>query len=292
MNQSGHLRDLGFRSFTDHLSVVSSIVFLRNLIGKFVISSFRVVYLYTCITENMKLGAVPLFGIVDWNQMSTNFLAFSEARSVKDLPSVVVFGRPGAGKTTVATAAVDKFKGLAEANDVTCLGLDLDVCVPQWMKDNFAKGIYPTLEQRKEFAKDCCEYVVKELDTKWQSGSTNVASIVSFSFVNTDLRDVYRSSFPNASWVLIDTTEKEATKRINEREDHFYKGDMSNDNLEIDSCSDDDEKTESGEGKDVDNSEWNFAPVTFPHVALDGDNSVDVNSDKVLDVLLAEAGIR
>jgi gluconate kinase len=211
-------------------------------------------------------------------------------KSAQDLPNVVVFGRPGAGKTTVAIAAVEKFKALDDAQDVFCLGLDLDVCVPQWMKDNFANGMYPTLEQRQEFAKGCCEYVEKELDEKWQNGSVNVATIVSFSFVNTDLRDIYRSRFPDSSWVLIDTTEDESTRRINAREDHFYKGDTSSDET-----SDSDLKSvedEEDSEPDVDNSEWNFAPVTFPHVSLDGNQPIDVNAEKVLDVLLAKTDIR
>merc|ERR1711924_122109 len=52
--------------------------------------------------------------------------------------------------------------------------------------------------------------------------------IVSFSFVNTDLRDIFRSRFPNAEWILIETGQEECNKRINERKGHFYKGDARN----------------------------------------------------------------
>jgi energy-coupling factor transporter ATP-binding protein EcfA2 len=54
-------------------------------------------------------------------------------------PLVVVFGRPGSGKSTIADAAT----GLLTDEGRSILRLDLDVCVPQWMKDNFANGIYP-----------------------------------------------------------------------------------------------------------------------------------------------------
>mmetsp|Transcript_19692 Transcript_19692/g.33308 ORF Transcript_19692/g.33308 Transcript_19692/m.33308 type:complete len:83 (-) Transcript_19692:441-689(-) len=57
----------------------------------------------------------------------------------------VVFGRPGAGKSTVSQAAV-QLLGDGDGSNV-CIGklnnedeflyiyLDLDVCVPQWMKE-------------------------------------------------------------------------------------------------------------------------------------------------------------
>ena len=54
----------------------------------------------------------------------------------RDPLMVVIFGRPGAGKSTVAHAALE----LAQQRGIQCLGLDLDSCVPQWMRDNFANG--------------------------------------------------------------------------------------------------------------------------------------------------------
>ncbi|EOD12121.1 hypothetical protein EMIHUDRAFT_213894 [Emiliania huxleyi CCMP1516] len=58
----------------------------------------------------------------------------------------ILFGRPGAGKSTVADAV------LAAADGGDVFGEDLDVCVPLWMRDNFARGVYPTLPQRRAFA--------------------------------------------------------------------------------------------------------------------------------------------
>ena len=202
---------------------------------------------------------------------------------MQKLPSVIVFGRPGAGKTTVANAAVEK---LQTSNDnITCLGLDLDVCVPQWMRDNFANGIYPTLEERNRFANECCQYVTHELAQAYRKNKA-LASVVSFSFVNTDLRDIYRQNFPDALWVLIDTTEQEATKRINAREDHFYKGDTSSDEINADADHSTVDTPESDIDDDDENNQWNFAPVTFSHIRLDGNQPVEENADQVIDLLL------
>ena len=284
-------------------------------------------------------------------------------------PMLVVFGKPGAGKTTVANAALSKLETMRKIGSSTtstttteeinaasaavdlvmknlnCVGLDLDVCVPQWMKDNFSNGIYPTLEERQEFALNACDYVDQQLQeqekrsrqqrlqqlqrndevmdnndkkkkettpttttigggdcssTKLSSSSSSSSlssSIISFSFVNTDLRDTFRSRFPTAIWVLIDTDDEEATKRINLRQDHFYKGK----DPSVDASSDDDNtsqqqtakekeeeelpKSSSVSAADKDNSEWLFAPVTFPHHVLPGQNSVDENADTVLQIL-------
>lgn len=68
--------------------------------------------------------------------------------SPRDIPMVVVFGRPGAGKTAVADRAVELLllhpqqQSLRSSSILRPIGLDLDVCVPQWMRDNFAKGFY------------------------------------------------------------------------------------------------------------------------------------------------------
>ena len=202
-------------------------------------------------------------------------------------PIIVIFGRPGAGKSTVANAAIAQAKASGIGNT---LALDLDVCVPQWMRDNFAKGIYPTLQQRKEFALSACNYVDSKLssDSTLSSADDDVknhdiersadvsAAIISFSFVNTDLRDVFRERFPDARWALMDVTDEVAKGRIDAREDHFYKG-----------APPAGEQTGVLEEKseDVDNSEWNFAPVTFSHTILNGNEDVEVNAKKVVGLM-------
>lgn len=72
------------------------------------------------------------------------------------------------------------------AASLGCVGLDLDACIPQWMRDNFDHCVqYPSL------ALGACDQYV---DTKLKAQSSlqtgpNIAmtAIVSFSFVNTDL---------------------------------------------------------------------------------------------------------
>ena len=185
---------------------------------------------------------------------------------------VVVFGRPGAGKSTVSDKAVEL--NVEKSRNIACL--DLDACVPQWMKDNFAKGIYPNLEQRKEFAVSACDYVDEKLRMMDQSSRV----IISFSFVNTDLRDVFRARFPGAKWILINTDEAEAQDRIQKREGHFYKGaPPSKSSLESLAAAEENETLK------ADNSEWNFAPVEFDHVVLDGLRSIEENAEVILKVM-------
>ncbi|CAB9508730.1 expressed unknown protein [Seminavis robusta] len=193
-------------------------------------------------------------------------------------PSViVVFGRPGSGKTTIANRALDLLGGDDSDNNLHCIGLDLDVCVPQWMKDNFSKGIYPTLQQRQEFAKDCCAYVEQQFQQEQSKkyAAQRLAALISFSFVNTDLRDVFRSQFPHAVWILVDTSEEVSNLRIQQREGHFYGG----------KPDEPPPKEEKEETTEADNSEWNFAPVTFQHHILDGNTAIDDTAKKVADIV-------
>ncbi len=210
----------------------------------------------------------------------------------RSLPlTLVIFGRPGSGKTTVANAAVDMIA--RNKPHLQCLALDLDVCVPQWMRDNFAKGKYPTLEERREFALACCNYVEECFGKIWgKEGATSLTtswvSVISFSFVNKDLRDSFRSSFPSAQWVLVETDETEAAIRINQREGHFYKGKSQ----DLVANQREQGLPEGKPGPDLDNSDWSFAPVDFPHVVLDGKCSIEANAASIvrfIETLLGDA---
>lgn len=193
--------------------------------------------------------------------------------SYKNAPVVVIFGRPGSGKTTIKDAVMDKVGECYEGYKI--IGLDLDVCVPQWMRDNFSSGLYPTLQQRQEFAQSACNYVEQRL----KEGKKNLArerkgilAVVSFSFVNTDLRETFRSHFPLAHWILVDTSEQEARKRIEMREEHFYKGKIPKQQSE---------QSQKIDAED-DNKDWIFAPVTFPHHILDGNAPPESNANEVV----------
>lgn len=201
-------------------------------------------------------------------------------------PMYVVFGRPGAGKTTVANAALELLSSSTSSYPHEVVGLDLDVCVTRAMRDNFGRGIYPTLEERKVFAIDACDYVDKKLGEAYRNGDDepSLCAVVSFSFVNTDLRDIFRERFPSAEWILVDTTEGGCERRIREREGHFYKGkivpDDGGDKAATEKVPEDEDKENDD---DADNSDWKFAPVEFPHLVLEGSDPVEENARKIVE---------
>ena len=162
------------------------------------------------------------------------------ATTAAALRPLIIFGRPGAGKSTIA-------EQLIAHPDANAYNVDLDVCVPQWMRDNFARGIYPTLVERQAFASDAADYVTTA------SAGKDACCVVSFSFVNDDLRDSFRTRFPGATWALVDASDALAGERISQRDGHFY-----------------DPPPAKGD-------EWLFAPVEFEHVVLDATSPVEEN---------------
>jgi gluconate kinase len=222
---------------------------------------------------------------------------------VDDLPYnpilFVVFGIPGAGKTTIAKHVVQKLLATSTANvgdgdgaalaqlQHSILDLDLDDCVPEWMRLNFAQWSYPNLQQRNQFADSCCDYVNESIQ-KFIESTTNTITrgnprqsvgqqllvLVSFSFVNEDLRIHFRQQFQNSRWILIHTSEIEAQRRIEQRNNHFYKGKPKHHSTEsIDAVC---------HPNSSDNHEWNFAPVTFPHTIINGHNPIEQTSYEIV----------
>jgi len=215
--------------------------------------------------------------------MTNSLLAMLPNAANKGPPPAMlcIFGRPGAGKTSIANRALEKLEAVEESQISNCnihvVGIDLDVCVPKWMKDNFAKSIYPTLEERALFADAACEHVEKLLAGEEVEPRKQLLAVISFSFVNQDLREIYRKRFPQTQWIFVDTSEVEAGERIKQREGHFYKG---NGGSEKDSTA-----TKSKSKKDDDNPDWQFAPIDFEHTILDGQLSIDENTDVVMEIM-------
>jgi gluconate kinase len=201
----------------------------------------------------------------------------------------IIFGRPGAGKTTVSNiaferltkprSAVEGAKDLStKADENPTIGqqlirLDLDCFIPQWMKDNFSQGIYPTLQERQEFANSACDLVRQHCEKMRVS-----CALISFSFVNTDIREVFRKAFPSSTWILMDTDEETAQQRIKQRKDHFFKGKRP---VGATSATLSEVIAGSSSSPNVENTEWDFAPVIFDHIVLNGKDNVETNASKI-----------
>lgn len=105
---------------------------------------------------------------------------------------------------------------------------------------------------------------------------------------------MFRARFPKATWLLVDTSVEEANLRISQREGHFYKvvstaspssSSLSTTTINT-SITEDTEKTKSlSQSDDVDNSEWKFDKVDYPHIVLDGNAAIKTNAQRVVDVI-------
>ena len=154
------------------------------------------------------------------------------------------------------------------------------------LQDNFAKGVYPTLAERRIFITHASDYVTDKINSAQnenQPDSKVLVPIISFSFVNTDLRVEFRKRFPHSVWILVDTSEELAEERILTREDHFYKG--SGGSTQHEEGGPTTKTVESSDTDDKDNCEWEFKPVDFPHIVLDGNDEVVTNAKKIVDVI-------
>eukprot|EP00804_Cyclotella_cryptica_P022906 CCRYP_005098-RA/>CCRYP_005098-RA protein AED:0.06 eAED:0.06 QI:252/0.5/0.66/1/0.5/0.33/3/228/241 len=207
---------------------------------------------------------------------------------------IVIFGRPGAGKSTICQEVTRLLtaKDSMDAPTTTApdyLYLDLDVCVPQWMRVS-TTGIYPSLQQRSNFISDACKHVNSQIQSASTRSNPQLVVIISFSFVNIDMRISFRERYPYSHWILVDTTQHVAEERIAAREGHFYKGAQTNENahskqggnLENNTTSQMDDKTDIDEGE---NSEWEFQPVAFDHAVLDGCDTINYNATRIAELI-------
>ncbi len=103
--------------------------------------------------------------------------------------------------------------------------------------------------------------------------------------MNTDLRDHFRSRFPQAKWALVDVSDSTAQDRIDKREDHFYKGTPKEEGPKTEKELFEENQDTAKDEKAV-SSEWQFAPVDFDHIVLDGLLSIEGNADNLVEVLV------
>ena len=144
--------------------------------------------------------------------------------------------------------------------------------------------------------KEASTYVNNKIITAQQQQEVSIKPlnvIISFSFVNTDLRVAFRNTFPNAQWILVDTNKQTAEERILTREGHFYKNAETNTKEEKDTT-DSNEKEDDTKVNDInddddddddDDDEWEFQPVNFPHVILDGGDAVEKNAKQIVECI-------
>ena len=152
--------------------------------------------------------------------------------------------------------------------------------------------MYPTVAERFLFISNACDYVTDKINTTHNENQSDIKSlvpIISFSFVNTDMRVEFRKRFPGSQWILVDTSKNLAEERILSREDHFYKGSGGSSSADGGPNKEDDPTTttatKSSDNPDEDNSEWEFKPVDYPHLILDGNDEVATNAQKIVDVI-------
>jgi len=129
------------------------------------------------------------------------------------------------------------------------------------MKEGFSRGIYPSLEEREAFMSSACDYVEEQLRQSFKK-----SCLVSFSFTNDDMRQIFKRRFHRSKWLLLQTPSTIADTRISQRDGHFYK---------VQSA---DESVRNG-------PEWGFDQVTFDHTVINGLDDRGTNAEKVVDAI-------
>ena len=91
-------------------------------------------------------------------------------------------------------------------------------------------------------------------------------------------------------WILVKVSDKEASQRMQQRQDHFHKGREQNiesggDCSTVDAHQGTLDSVVAVEEESDDNREWKFAPVTFEHIILDGTLPIEVNAYRVVQII-------
>merc|ERR1711933_117052 len=114
---------------------------------------------------------------------------------------IVLFGKGGAGKNTISNAALSLIQRDEIFSSSKVINIDLDICIPSWMKINFIET--------------ACSHVQLQIyKMKSQSQSSIIFVIITFSFINDDIRYIFRQKFPYAIWVLVDVSEELSQERM------------------------------------------------------------------------------
>lgn len=199
----------------------------QNNIPANVISGYYHDNIFVC-EEHAKVAMFALTGLQKRNK--------EEVRRPTKI--YIIFGRPGAGKDAVGEQVRNRLADLEQ--------IDLDVLRSDKMKLDLNAGIWPTHEERLEFAHRAAAHVKYETESKQLR-----RALITFSFVNTDMREIFRETFGvQLQWFLLNTDDETARQRIKERKGHFYTN---------------------WEG------EWKFEDVDFHHTPLDGNASTETN---------------
>lgn len=102
------------------------------------------------------------------------------------------------------------------------------------------------------------------------------------------MRIIFREQYRQSQWVLVHTKPDVAEERILARQGHFYKGanaEAAGASTGDDCANGNDPKDGSNKSDSRDNSEWEFQPVEFPHVVLDGCDSITENAKHIVKVI-------
>lgn len=140
---------------------------------------------------------------------------------------------------------------------------------------------------------NACQYVRDQIQA---SSEPCHAVIIAFSFVNTDMRITFKEHFPQSRWILVDTKKEVAHERILARKGHFYKVIEESNNAgdgksSSESTNDKCIKQTNSDRDNIDNSEWEFQPVDFPHTVLDGDAPTSENASQIMEILKAQVDL-
>jgi hypothetical protein len=113
-----------------------------------------------------------------------------------------------------------------------------------------------------------------QIDERYKANKNISKCIVSFSFVNNDMRCIFREKFPSSKWILLDTSDEIVSLRISQRKGHFYDGEVVDKMKNIHMYN----------TYKVDNLESNFEAIDYDHFIINGEDPIEFNVNKILKI--------